>query len=340
MCVAMSLQDLLPCPGLHTIHLSVPLLAEEADSASDDLIRDFEDLLSAAGELKSPQHSVCCSADCNSNCISSSATHVTVGFACPALKCSQRHFTATKGAPKFSIAAMRQSNTAHEALALLQEYCKPCNATVSQCCVHRHRHIRCPRLASLGFSCPVCGELCASVGALMLELPQVSLPRPTFDLLSMFGVALSGMHSLKRFVLDLPCIKAYSIPMLGQLLSCLPPSVSSLTLTTRFESGNGVQAPRGMCLSCAEVDMLFAAIAVASRLRELHMPQWDVLVGQHGHLCVAALQGMLGLECVYVRGLVKPGSKREWSMFPSGISFRDIDHPKDDNPCGTAVALQ
>ena len=52
--IATCLQDLSPCPTIHAIHLSVPAFLAEADPASDDLTSDFEELLRAAGDLRSP----------------------------------------------------------------------------------------------------------------------------------------------------------------------------------------------------------------------------------------------------------------------------------------------
>ena len=130
------------------------------------------------------------------------------------------------------------------------------------------------------------------------------------------------------------------MPVLGQLFHSLPPTVSSLTLTTGVPSEGVPGRSCGVSLSGTTVKLLFLAIAQAKSVKELYLPQWDVLVGQHGDVCVEALLEVSGLECVHVRGLVKPGMKRDWGMFPRGILFQDIDSLVGDGACRTDVYSQ
>lgn len=337
--VAMTLQELDPAT-FQTIDLSIPFFREEAVSTTAELQGHFRQLLKHADDLKSEFDTKgknrklcrCCNIQCNSG-MAGKATHVTVGFACPSMQCSHRYFTATKGAPKLSIAAMRKSQTVNESLVHLQDHCQQHTKPIaSQCCASAHVHSRCPSIASLGFLCAVCGEFCAIVGAPMLELPQPSLSRSGFDLLSMFGAVLSGMTVLTRFRLRLPPLETYPISMIGQLLNSLPATVTSLTLTSTVAKkivGELGSYDEASSVSVSDKVLLFRGIALVTGVKELYIPQWDTLVGRHGLECTRPLMEMPELECVYVGESLKRGSRSELSMFPPiGINFQDSEVPE------------
>jgi hypothetical protein len=114
-----------------------------------------------------------------------------------------------------------------------------------------------------------------------------------------------GVHDLQPSL--------HTATALGQLLSCAPPSVSKLTLTIS-DTGKAADFPNDV----EEKMLLFKAVASLKGLRELVMPQWEAVVGQHASECVAVLKGMPVFETVYVAEV------KDSSAFPPGVDFRTI----------------
>jgi hypothetical protein len=110
-----------------------------------------------------------------------------------------------------------------------------------------------------------------------------------------------GLHHLQPHAL--------LMPLLGQVLMNLPPSVNALTLTTAASPNFGVGR--------LQRNMLFNAIAMVRSLRELHMPDWENVVGNDG-TCLESLIQMPHLEAVYVS---KIGQS---SAFPEWLGFKEI----------------
>ena len=64
--------------------------------------------------------------------------------------------------------------------------------------------------------------------------------------------------------------------------------------------------------------MLFSAMALVRGLKELHMPDWEAIVGEDGE-CVEPLYGLPHLELVHV-----PEVKQS-SAFPRGLTFQTTE---------------
>jgi hypothetical protein len=121
---------------------------------------------------------------------------------------------------------------------------------------------------------------------------------------------LPQLTSLRHLGLHNMLLHALLMPSLGQLLMNLPPSVTSLTLTT---------APSTKPLEVGQLQrsMLFNAITSVKSLRELHVPNWEDVVGDDA-ACLEPLSQMPHLEAVYV---AKIGQS---SAFPEWLGFKEI----------------
>jgi hypothetical protein len=107
-----------------------------------------------------------------------------------------------------------------------------------------------------------------------------------------------GLHHLQPHAL--------LMPSLGQLLMNLPPSVTTLTLTT---------APSGkLGVGRLQRSILFNAIASVRSLRELHMPTWEDVVGEDG-ACFEPLSQMPHLEAVFVEKIGQSSAYPKWLGF-------------------------
>jgi hypothetical protein len=108
-----------------------------------------------------------------------------------------------------------------------------------------------------------------------------------------------GLHNLP--------LQRQLMPALGQVLIDLPPSVTALTLSTPLSRRNEA--------GWLQRSMLFNAIGMIRSLRELHMREWEVFVGDDG-ACVEPLFHLPHLQAVYVR------SVKQSSAFPSKLPFK------------------
>ena len=106
-----------------------------------------------------------------------------------------------------------------------------------------------------------------------------------------------GLHSLP--------LQPQLMPAVGQALLDLPASVTALTLTTSAAAQQG-PVQRGM---------LFSSIALVRGLRELHMPDWEAVVGEDG-VCVEPLHGLPHLATVHVPHVKQSGA------YPAGLTFK------------------
>ena len=119
-------------------------------------------------------------------------------------------------------------------------------------------------------------------------------------MLSTLAGVLPQLHSLQHVGLHNLQLQPQLLPALGQALLDLPPSVTTLTLTT---------SKRALfsALSAAQRGMLFSAIALVRGLRELHMPDWEAVVGEDG-VCVEPLHGLPHLATVHVPHVKQSGA--------------------------------
>jgi hypothetical protein len=127
-------------------------------------------------------------------------------------------------------------------------------------------------------------------------------------LLSTIAWVLPHLATLQHFGLHNLQLHAKFMPALGQVLMSLPPSVTVLTLTTATSVvRNKVER--------SQRSMLFNAIGLLRSLRELHMPDWEVLVGDDG-ACLEPLFHLPHLQAVYVRAVTQS------SAFPAKLPFK------------------
>jgi hypothetical protein len=93
-----------------------------------------------------------------------------------------------------------------------------------------------------------------------------------------------GLHNLP--------LQTQLMPVLGHVMMSVPPSVTALTLATAASVLDVDVGP-------FQKSMLFEAISLVRSLRELHMPNWENLVG-HDAACFEPLFQLPHLEVVYV----------------------------------------
>lgn len=95
---------------------------------------------------------------------------------------------------------------------------------------------------------------------------------------------------------------------LGQLLSSLPRCVTTLTLAEVELRGSNE----------GDRVLLFRAVALVRGLRELHVPQWEALVGGAAAACAQPLRALPHLHTIYVAEV------KQSAAFPPGLNFQAI----------------
>jgi hypothetical protein len=129
-------------------------------------------------------------------------------------------------------------------------------------------------------------------------------------IVSTLAEVLPQLTSLKHVgLLNLPMHRQL-MPVLGQVLMSLPPSVTTLTLTI------AASAKRDK-VGLLQKSMLFNAMAWVKSLRELHMPNWEVFVGDDG-ACVEPLCHLPHLQAVYVTKVEQSSAYRAKLPFKAG----------------------
>jgi hypothetical protein len=108
-----------------------------------------------------------------------------------------------------------------------------------------------------------------------------------------------GLHNLQ--------LQTQLITELSQVLMSLPPSVTALTLETA-DSVNEVGP--------WQRSILFNSIALVKSLRELHMPDWEVIVGNDVS-CLEPLYHLPHLDAVYVPEI------KQSVAFPAELNFKE-----------------
>lgn len=120
----------------------------------------------------------------------------------------------------------------------------------------------------------------------------------------------SCMNNLQHLGLHQLPLSVELVPVLGQLFNTLRSSLTTLTLDAYIVNRT--------TLGATEKALFFGAVARAQNLRELHMLQWEVVVGVDAEECVAALQNLLHLEAIVVFTLATVES----AVFPAPLPFR------------------
>jgi hypothetical protein len=113
-----------------------------------------------------------------------------------------------------------------------------------------------------------------------------------------------GLHNLP--------LQTQLLRSLGHVLMDLPPSVTTLTLTT---------ASPGKKVGLPQMSTLFHAIALVRSLRELHLPNWEVAVGDDG-TCLEPLCQLPHLQAVYMP------DAQQYSVFSGKLVFKEASTAK------------
>lgn len=133
--------------------------------------------------------------------------------------------------------------------------------------------------------------------------------RGSFALPTEFVRCLAGvlpqLSSLQHLGLRNLNLQRDVVPALGQILLDLPPSVTKLTL----------QFSKVGKLEHQQRNALFSAIAQVASLKELHIPDWEAIVGSDVAY-VEPLYRLPHLEVVYV------GEVKDSSTFPATLNFQ------------------
>jgi hypothetical protein len=128
-------------------------------------------------------------------------------------------------------------------------------------------------------------------------------------MLRAFAGVLPQLTTLQHVGLHNLPLQTQLIPALGQVLMSFPPSVTTLTLTT-------AASVETMDVGLLLRSMLFKAIALVKNLRELHIPNWEDIVGRD-EACLEPLYQLPRLETVYVTKV------KNSSAFPEQLAFKE-----------------
>ena len=117
------------------------------------------------------------------------------------------------------------------------------------------------------------------------------------------------MTSLKHLGLHNIRISFPVVCNLGQFLSSLPRCVTTLTLAEVDVGG----------ASEGDKVLLFRAVALVRGLRDLHVPEWEAVVGGAAAACAQPLRALPHLHTIYVAEV------KQSAAFPPGLNFQAIE---------------
>ena len=136
------------------------------------------------------------------------------------------------------------------------------------------------------------------------------------QVLCTLGWSLPQLKELKHLGLHSLLLTAETLSALGQLLSSLPRSVTTLTISVDVAGGGGA------VYKLPERLLFFKAVAMVRGLRRLALPQWETLVGGDAAACVEPLAAHPLLEAVFVNEVL------ESSAFPQCLRFQELQDGK------------
>ena len=248
---------------------------------------------------------------------------ISVGFQCQSTTC--RQFCGTTYAPVYDIKAIlslheRSPRSCADFIHNLKDFCASAPETPAYCCACKGTFWGQPSLLLFGFVCSTCGKLCPAKTARPPSVPVLSLmaggwsttvSNEVTQVLSTLAGAAFSMANLQHLGLHhLPLIGSL-VPVLGQIFGALHRSLATLTLDAYIVNRSTFGAP--------EKALFFGAVARAQKLKELHMLEWEGMIGSDAEVCVAALQSLLHLEAIVVFKL------KESVAFPALLPFREAD---------------
>jgi hypothetical protein len=305
--------------ALHSLHLPADVFVDDEPSAMLDNLT-FAHVMQYWSKHKVAHK---CSADGHRD-HAGFLNKFAAGHSCSSSKCAG--FCTTAHTPLLDIASVSSSTSSaaanfRKSLVKMLFFCAFDTTPTVTCnlCVRPRSGF--PNMICPGFQCAACDEfiinheLARELPAFENDLAELfsctgALHAPeSKSVVGMMWSAVACMPNLQQIGLHGLQLSLHTATALVQLLSCAPPSVSKLTITT--DTGNAADG-------LAEVDvkmLLFKAVASLKGLRELVMPQWEAVVGQHASECVAVLKGMP------VFGKVHVAEVKDASAFPPGVVF-------------------
>jgi hypothetical protein len=132
------------------------------------------------------------------------------------------------------------------------------------------------------------------------------------QVLCTLGWSLAQLKSLRHLGFHNLLLTPEILSALGQLFISLPSSVSVLTIAIDTAGG------AGSVYELPERLLFFRAVALVQGLKELRLPQWEVLVGADAINCVRPLLDLPLLERVCVLQV------KDSSAFPACLNFEEM----------------